>query len=73
MKNITKEAGMEEDIMPFMVNKLTEADKKLVVRGIACVTLNKKKLEPSEAMVIQQLGNVLNLDPGIVEEVTTNW
>ena len=73
MKNITQEAGMEEDIMPYMVEKLTESDKKLVVRAMACVTLNKKKLEPTEAKMIGQLGTVLGLDPGTVQEVTTTW
>ena len=73
MKNITQEAGIEEDFMPYLVEKLTDNDKKLVVRGMACVTLNKKQMEPKEAIEIEVVGNILGLDPATVHEVTTNW
>ena len=72
MKSITQEAGLAEDIMPYMVEKLTEADKKLVIRGMAVVAINKKQLQPKEAQMPEQVGNILGLDSSVVQDVISN-
>ncbi|CAB9506864.1 expressed unknown protein [Seminavis robusta] len=67
MKKVTgADKGLEEDLIPMVIEKLSIEQREHILRSMAAVTLSEGKVNDREARVFEEAGRIFGLEEKIV-------